>query len=169
MVVHLVKLLQCRPEVREPPGIGVRTYCGEADIAAWLAIRNQAFAGQTAGTRPWTAHDFRREFLDKPEWRPEWIWFAETLEATTPQPVGTVAMTLAELRQSPAVNVSWLAVLPEWRRRGVGRQLLAALEIYAWDAGRPLVRVETRSDWTAAMQFYQSLGYSPSDPRRRGG
>ena len=168
MVVHLIKLLQSRPESPAPQGIRVRAFGSDADIAAWLAIRNQAFAGQTAGTRPWTENDFRREFLDKPGWRPEWMWFAEPLEAKTPQPVGVVAMTLAQIGQTPAVNVCWLAVLPEWRRRGVARQLMAALEIAAWDAGRPLVRVETRSDWTAAMQFYRSLGYS-SDSRRRSG
>ncbi len=54
-------------------------------------------------------------------------------------------------------------VLPEWRGRGVGRALLAALAAVAVDAGY------ARLDWSVlewnepALAFYRSLGAVPMD------
>jgi len=57
--------------------------------------------------------------------------------------------------------IHWLAVLPNWRRRGVGRLLVAALEQCCWDAGQHEVFLETHAGWTSALRFYESRGYRP--------
>lgn len=49
-------------------------------------------------------------------------------------------------------------VLPEWRRHGVGRRLVRALEAAAAGRYRALV---LRTDTAAAARFYESLGYHP--------
>jgi GNAT superfamily N-acetyltransferase len=61
--------------------------------------------------------------------------------------------------ERPALH--WLAVHPQWRRRGVGRRLVATLERAAWDAGYREIVAETHADWRAAAAFYERLGYRP--------
>ena len=78
--------------------------------------------------------------------------------ADQPLPVGTVALA-AQTAASTLAAVHWLAVLPAWRRRGVARQLMAALEERAWELGHREIFLETHAGWTAAQGFYESLGY----------
>ena len=114
----------------------VRPYDGDEDIDYWLSLRNNAFAGESMGGRAWDRSDFGREFLQQPWWKPEWMWFAvPSIDGPATSPVGTVTLAV---RQTPAglrPAVHWLCVLPEWRRRGIGRLLMDTLEHAAWDAG----------------------------------
>ena len=86
------------------------------------------------------------------------MWFAESRG----EAIGTV--TLAERGSGAAAKpvVHWLAVLPRWRRRGVGRLLMSVLHRTVWDAGQREILLETHADWTAAAKFYESLGYRPA-------
>ena len=56
-------------------------------------------------------------------------------------------------------HLDLLAVAPEYRRRGVGRQLLAWLEECALVAGVFNVALEVRVENKAARDFYSRLGY----------
>jgi ribosomal-protein-alanine N-acetyltransferase len=56
-----------------------------------------------------------------------------------------------------------LAVAPTARRRGVGTALLGWLEATARVAGTPLVWLEARRSNSAALAFYQHLGYRELD------
>ncbi|MCD2191870.1 GNAT family acetyltransferase [Actinomycetospora endophytica] len=56
----------------------------------------------------------------------------------------------------------YLAVSPSRRRHGIGRALMHTAE--QWLAGRvPKLQLMVRSENAAAAQFYQQLGYTPSD------
>jgi GNAT superfamily N-acetyltransferase len=162
MLVQLSKTLQ-NPGVSSPDSpFRLRNYRGDDDIAVWLDIRQRALSGQIATGREWTEHDFRREFLTKPWWRPEWMWFAEEPD------IGGACLTVGvgALRgtTSPGVaSIQWLLVVPEHRRRGVGRQLAEAFESAAWSAGCRTIVAETLNEWEAAVRFYQSLGYRAGD------
>ena len=57
-------------------------------------------------------------------------------------------------------NLDLLAVKPDFRRRGVGRQLVAWLEKVALTAGVFNVFVQVRAGNAGALRFYQSLGYA---------
>lgn len=135
----------------------MRTYQGQGDIAGWLALRNRVFLPAGGGGRPWDERDFAREFLAKPWWRPEWLWFAEAGEPA--EVVGVVGMGLAARSQQTAATVQWLAVTPERRREGVARRLMEALETAAWEIGCSKVTAETLAAWDAAAHFYRSRGY----------
>jgi ribosomal protein S18 acetylase RimI-like enzyme len=50
-------------------------------------------------------------------------------------------------------------VLPEWRGRGVGRQLWSATEPFARDAGYRKLVIQVRVPNTAAQAFYRRLGF----------
>jgi ribosomal protein S18 acetylase RimI-like enzyme len=56
--------------------------------------------------------------------------------------------------------VVWLMVDPDFRRRGIGRALLATLEASAWQSGERELVLETHADWSAAVRLYESFGYA---------
>jgi ribosomal protein S18 acetylase RimI-like enzyme len=82
------------------------------------------------------------------------------------QPIG-VAICLvgfSSFRARPLVNIHDIAVSPEARGQGVGRQLLAAVEADARALGCCKVTLEVRSDNQRAMGLYRSVGFQPSEP-----
>jgi GNAT superfamily N-acetyltransferase len=163
VILQLARQLPSRPAPFEVAGVRLRNYAGPADIEVWLDLRRRAFARQKLGVRDWDAADFQREFLDKPWWNPHRIWFAEAqpLLLGPWRAVGTI--TLARRGQGDQAKpvVHWLAVLPGFRGRGIGRLLMATLEASAWDEGQRQVSLETHAQWFEAARLYQALGYQP--------
>lgn len=91
--------------------------------------------------------------------------------AWTPQdePVGLVMMRIGDsgpLVQGPLVVVDVAHVVPEYRRAGVGRALLAAVARFttAVDAGEISVHVPTGA--REANRFYARWGFAPLTTRR---
>ncbi|HUY87548.1 MAG TPA: GNAT family N-acetyltransferase [Pirellulales bacterium] len=166
-VLHLYRALTEPPELPSLPGIGLRPFAGPADVAVWLEIRHRAFAREKVGVRQWTPADFDAEFLSKPWWSPERMWFAEVETGLAglpaPSPVGTITLAFRGAGAAAQPVIHWLAVLPSCRRRGVARLLLAALEKTCWDAGYREVGLETHAGWTAAVRFYDQAGYKLKD------
>ena len=159
-VMHLNRVLTQRPFVVDCSAATLRTYRGRDDIDLWLEIRQRAFARERVGVGRWTHEDFDREFLGKPWWSPEHMWFAVPLEpAGADRAVGTV--TLARRGSGPDSRpvIHWLAVSPAWRRRGIGQLLVRTLEIACWEAGDREVLLETHAAWEKAAALYESLGY----------
>jgi GNAT superfamily N-acetyltransferase len=162
-VLQLTKKIIQRPTLPEVAGVHLRHFVGTADVEPWLELRRRAFARQKLGVRDWNAEDFAQEFLRKPWWQPEAMWLAEAQPLLMPtELVGSV--TLA--RRGDAVDgkpvVHWLCVLPGYRRRGIGRLLLAALEAAVWDAGERQVWLETHEAWSEAARLYAASGYRPA-------
>ncbi|QDP94695.1 GNAT family N-acetyltransferase [Microlunatus elymi] len=54
-------------------------------------------------------------------------------------------------------------VHPEWRGAGLGRRLLAALELRAVELGRDRIRLDTNDTLTEAIAMYQRAGYRKVD------
>lgn len=162
-VLHLSKRLLSPPEPFSVAGVELRHFQGEADISLWLDLRHRAFARATPGILGWSTSDFAVEFLKRPWWSPDRIWFAETCPGNgeTPQVVGTVAVADRSATESAVPAVHWLAVLPQWRRRGIGRLLLTAVEERCWRQGQREIFLETHAGWSAAGRLYRSLGYKP--------
>src|SRR5436190_16334836 len=82
------------------------------------------------------------------------------------QPLG-VAICLvgfSSFRGKPLINIHDIAVSPNTRGKGVGRQLLAAVQAEASALGCCKVTLEVRSDNTRAMGLYRSVGFKSSEP-----
>jgi GNAT superfamily N-acetyltransferase len=171
IVLQYLRTVDGRPTISTRAGFRLRNYRGEGDIAIWLGLRAKAFARQRVGVRTWDRADFEREMLGRWWWKPEWMWFVETDGAATDIAVGSVTLALRGVPEAAVPAVHWLTVLPAWRRRGVGRMLMGALEAAAWDAGYRSVCLETHAQWTEAVQLYEALGYRlqparpPDEPR----
>jgi GNAT superfamily N-acetyltransferase len=156
-IVQRMRVLRSVPEEARSEGCHVRSY-HEDDIDNWLANRNGAFLESETGGRAWTEDDFRREFVEQPWWRPDWMWFASPSSQEV-SPVGTVTLAVRQTPSGLRPAVHWLCVLPEWRRRGIARVLMATLERTAWDAGHREIWLETHVNWKKAAGFYDRLGY----------
>jgi GNAT superfamily N-acetyltransferase len=163
-VLQLTRRLAERPLLVPAPGVRLRHYEGSTDMAIWLELRHRAFHRLQAGVGRWGPADFCREFLDKPWWQPSLQWFAvsEPDEST----VGTVTLARRGAGESAKPVVHWLAVAPRYRRRGVGRLLMTALEAAVWDSGGRQIWLETHESWLEAGRLYRSLGYEPQPATR---
>jgi ribosomal protein S18 acetylase RimI-like enzyme len=61
-----------------------------------------------------------------------------------------------------------MGVRPEWRRQGIGRQMLEACLSLAREAGIEKVELEVFADNVGAVRLYESLGFRPEGVKVRG-
>jgi GNAT superfamily N-acetyltransferase len=153
-VVHLRRQLFDPPAAINIAGIDVRHLVVPNDVEVWLALRQRAIASLMPQPRPWLHADYQAEMFDKPWWNATHNWLATPSDQRAPDPRAGAssppaigAVTLAARKETAVVH--WLLVDPAWRRRGIARLLISHLE----------VALETHSGWTAAVAFYQSMGY----------
>jgi GNAT superfamily N-acetyltransferase len=163
-VLHFRKVLSELPAPLEVAGISVRTMQLPEDVAAWLELRRRAVAWLKPTARAWTEADFRAEMSGKAWWRDEWTWLSvagDGGDANEKRIVGSVTLAMREGAAESVPVVHWLLVDPRSRRRGIARLLMVHLEQAAWNAGWRGVQLETHANWSEAVAFYQSIGFSP--------
>ncbi len=56
--------------------------------------------------------------------------------------------------------INYLAVAPEYQRRGIGQAMMTEAERLLRDAGCPKINLQVRSTNQDAIQFYRGLGYA---------
>ncbi len=117
--------------------------------------------------------------------RPVTLWIAEpVMGASDTEPQNRLAgadnaapclglVTVVEAGgagEAPAVNwsVAWLLVDPRHRRRGIARALVLVAAAAAVERGAVGVTAETRSDWTAARHFWDSIAGADRSPHGDG-
>jgi putative acetyltransferase len=67
-------------------------------------------------------------------------------------------------REPSVGEVKRMFVQPAWRRQGVARQMLAALEAHARTCGYVTLRLETGSGQPEAISLYRAAGYVDIPP-----
>lgn len=104
-------------------------------------------------TRPWNdpAKDMRRKLQVQAE------HFQVALDGD--RPVGTVMAGYDGHRGW----VYYVAVDPDYRRRGIGRRLMEIVEKNLLVQGCPKINLQVRSENIAALDFYENLGYKSND------
>lgn len=82
------------------------------------------------------------------------------------RPIGVAICLLgfSTFRGLPVLNIHDIAVDPVCRGRGVGRELLAAVEAHARDLGCGKVTLEVRSDNARGMAAYRRAGFQATQP-----
>ena len=115
---------------------------GEADLDEVLAIERVSFV------TPWTRAAFCYEIEQNKVARCTVMRAGERV-------VGYVC--LWEIGHE--IHITNLAVHPEWRRRGVGKRLLALTMAEGGGRGVTLAFLEVRPSNTHALRLYESLGF----------
>jgi ribosomal protein S18 acetylase RimI-like enzyme len=73
------------------------------------------------------------------------------------------ALSLLSGKPEPdACYVEYLAVRPQWRRRGIGTTLLSRAEGYAHSQSKPRLTLEVSSCNQDALRLYRRLGFVPA-------
>lgn len=77
-----------------------------------------------------------------------------------PAGVAVCFFGLSTFQARPLLNIHDLAVLPEYRGKGIGRALLAAVEDRATKRGCCKITLEVQDDNIRARGLYESFGFS---------
>lgn len=82
------------------------------------------------------------------------------------QPAGLAIAfrVFSTFRAAPVLNLHDLAVHPDFRGRGIGRELLKRIETHARQTGCCRVSLEVRRDNETAQGLYRSEGFAPGIP-----
>jgi ribosomal protein S18 acetylase RimI-like enzyme len=85
-------------------------------------------------------------------------------EAERPVGVAICLLGFSTFRGLPVLNIHDIAVDPALRGRGIGRELLAAVEAHARELGCGKVTLEVRSDNVRGMAAYRRAGFQSTQP-----
>ena len=120
------------------------------DIPAVHRIERQSFPV------PWPAYAFRQELQ------------ANRLARYVVLRAGTDVVAYAGLwLMVDEAHVTTFAVLPAWRRQGVGRRLMIELLAIAEEMGARIATLEVRISNVAARRLYERFGFRPVGVRPR--
>lgn len=134
---------------------GNRDHCG-----ALLEILDSYAADPVGMGRP-LAPDVRERLVPALRDHPTSVVLLALVDG---RPVGMAVCFrgMSTFHARPLLNIHDLAVLPEWRGKGAGHALLAAVEERArtWACCR--LTLEVQDDNTGARKLYESVGFSDS-------
>ena len=144
-----------------PPGYTVRTYAEVNDLPTLLTAYNRGFIGH------FEHHDETAEelahWLTLPHIRPEGFFLAF---GPAGDPAGICAAITnpdrSAARGRPTGYIDSLGVVPEHRRKGLGRALL--LEGMRWlrDNGQATIELDAWGENELALPLYEGVGFSVS-------
>ena len=105
---------------------------------------------------PWTREDYLRELADTDRC---WVVVARAAD-------GAIVGYCAFWRIFDEVHVNNFAVLPAWRRQGLGAALLEHVLAVGAAIGAPRTTLEVRASNTPALALYQGAGFIQAAVRR---
>ncbi len=99
-------------------------------------------------------------FGDRRYTRETIAWILDDVRAATivDDRDGIVGSIMVQVERDASRVIS-VAVLPDWRRQGIGRSLMTAAEEFARGRGAGTIRLEVGVDNAPAVEFYKTLGY----------
>jgi len=81
-----------------------------------------------------------------------------------PAGIAVCFLGFSTFKAQPLLNIHDIAVAPQFRGLGLGRQLLAAAEMHARELGCCKVTLEVRADNMLAQQAYRQAGFQSTEP-----
>jgi ribosomal protein S18 acetylase RimI-like enzyme len=135
-----------------PENFSLRS-CRAGDEAAWLDIIRRSYGGD------WPDDAFQRYMLSEESFRPERLFFAVT---ETGRPVAAAGALKKLLHGDRTGYLHMMAVLPEFRRRGLGTALLRRCLIYFREQGWRDAVLDTEVSRPEAIRLYLAGGFVPA-------
>jgi len=137
-------------------GLKIRRFIKGKDESLWLEIWNAAFKDyEDEDFRPQTMKDMEIREKD-PTFDPHGMFFAE-LNA---KPVGMVNAFVDKKRKEKKGFIHSLCVLPEFRRKGIGQELVNKALRSLKDRGMETAEAEWVRGDKPACKFFESMGFS---------
>jgi ribosomal-protein-alanine N-acetyltransferase len=127
----------------------------ERDIQQVMAIDRRSFAN------PWSAESYHYELAENPA-----AHFLVALVAAEPNVERRVLGYAGYWLIVDEAHIGTLAVHPDWRRRGLGEKLLAALLAQARKLGASTALLEVRAGNLAAQELYRQHGFEEAGRRK---
>lgn len=130
------------------------------DIGAMVALLEQLFAIETDFTIDAERHRRGLALMIDGCGKHRCVKAAETEGAVVG--MGTAQLLVSTAEGGPVALVEDIIVDPRWRGQGIGRQLVDALEAWAWTHGA--TRLQLLADRTnfSALDFYDHIGWRPT-------
>ena len=149
------------PEPSFSGEVVARTFGEWLSLDRYVELLNRCFEGHPTPLS-WTAAEIEY-FHGRPEFDPSTTLLMRRADAPD-RPVGFVRISVAppdDGEVEPVGDVRLLGVLPEWRGRGLGRDLLrwAVAELRTRGAGRITLSVESENE--LALGLYRRTGFEP--------
>jgi ribosomal-protein-alanine N-acetyltransferase len=127
----------------------------ETDIEQVFAIDQRSFS------LPWSERSYRFEVTDNPNSRP---WVAETTHPDGRKEIVGMAVVWMIVDEA---HIGTIAVHPDFRGLGIGRELMLAALRQAAQDGCVKACLEVRSGNVVAQNLYRSLGFEVVGVRPR--
>lgn len=134
-----------------PQGIHFREYL-PTDIPAYVEIANRIYPDD-----PNTVEN--EEYFESiyPSQNPRLRYAIENAQGKF---IGMGVCLLPFWQHAPGVYMMWIILDAEWRRRGIGRSLLAEFETYARIQGAEKLRTDCREDQDYSLAFLKAMGFT---------
>jgi mycothiol synthase len=131
----------------------IRGFSQGSDEEVWLKIVNAAFK-EYDDFRPNTLEDMEK-FEKSPNFDPTGMFIAEW----NGKPVGCVNAYVDKKREEKKGFIRTLAVIPEFRRRGIGKTLVKKAIQSLKERGMECVEAWTEEDRVACKSLFESMGF----------
>jgi mycothiol synthase len=145
-----------------PAGVAVRGYAGEADLAAYTSLMNLTFADHPTPVS-WS-EDLVRAVHAVPDFDPGDILLL-TPAGRPGELIGFIRVETVPAEETEADRlegyVALIGVLPEWRGRGLGRQLLYWGIARLRERGAGAVELSVQALNERATRIYTAAGFVP--------
>ena len=102
---------------------------------------------------PW--NDPEKDILAKIKFQPDWFLVGVIN--------GKIISTVMVGYEGHRGWINYLAVSPEFQRKGIGTRMMIEAEHLLKAVGCPKINLQIRTSNTDVILFYESLGYSPDD------
>ena len=143
-----------------PPDVVVRSYRHPEDMAAYVALAQASFADHP------TPMEFTEKMVGHSHALPEFDPASILLVAPAAEPATLVAWAKVRRFESddgaPRGSIDFVGVLPAWRRRGLGRELLRWGIAKLRDDGAGIVELNVTASNARALELYRSAGFEPT-------
>ncbi len=134
-----------------PQGFRFREYLS-SDIPAFVEILNRSF--------PDNPRAIDKEEYFESIYPPENPRLRFAVENSAGQLIGTGTCLRPFWQHAPGVYMLGVTIDPDWRRRGIGRAILAEFEAYARTQNAERLRTECREDALYSIEFLKALGFT---------